>query len=254
MERDGIRFLDDLREQIVTSAAEEALAPEQAPKHTRPIDSLRGRLRFRIAVAAVAAVVIGAATLGAVMSGTGKEPTSPVPSSGGGSALQGNQMTEPLDDPSVQGTSLDSALALIGKSVPLPLSKPSEVAKVLFDQSAGAPRFSLAIRYVSGVKLFVHPGESNLAGTLATLKEGVTAAPFSDGQQHIKMTTVAGEDVLAITGGTQTGLASDSRVPTSVTWNQDGYTYIMYSPVTDVSVQATDAALSDLLTLVAGTK
>lgn len=160
-----------------------------------------------------------------------------------------------LDNPSTVGVSLDAALSAISQYVPLPPADSSTIAKVLLNQfTTTKPHFELAIRYTSGVDLYVTDRSENLEADLATLLDGMSTAPFSDGLQHDKLTTVAGKQVLTITGGIQTGRADGWRVPTSASWNQNGYSYTAFSPVTDVSTQATANALSDLLTLVAGTK
>lgn len=139
---------------------------------------------------------------------------------------------------------LAKVLAAIGPTVPLPPTNPTNVAKVSY-----TPGFELGIRYTSGVMLHVVPGSDDLRKLLATLMH---SAPFSDERQHIRLTTVAGREVLTIAGGMQTG--GGGRVPTSVDWNQEGCNYVLFSPVTDVSPQATATALNDLFRIIAETK
>lgn len=133
-----------------------------------------------------------------------------------------------IHDPKVRGTSLEAALARIGRKIPLPQSVESTVSKVLyFGAPDGSSDFELTILYSSGVELRVVTGEDDLD----SLARRMASLQYRDGKNHVSRQLVGTRDVLLIAGGVQAGGRVDGhRAPSVAVWNEAGLGYGLMSP------------------------
>jgi hypothetical protein len=87
------------------------------------------------------------------------------------------------------------------------------------------------IKYESGVKLYIQPGETDFAAILETRARETSEVPWAS------MEEVAGRETL-VNPGVVTELGRDEFViPKIVSWNLRGYTYSLRSSSASVTIE-----------------
>jgi len=181
--------------------------------------------------------VLGALTLAVLVLTSGcSKGTSSFTQPGAAAAASTERSFEvtptPLHDPKVPGITIDNALTAIGRPIALPpTSIAGKTSKVLLVKN-GAD-FVLGILFESGLELRVATGEVDYAAEMARYREN--GAPFSDGEEHRSLQTIAGKVTKVTLGGDIEARGSTRAIPSSAAWNQNGLTYAIYDPNPDVS-------------------